>query len=75
MHHGIMTNAYIIKNQRGLFLSKDGLWLDKLDKKHLYRTVHHDEALNTLLEANTKDVELRLDIHQIELDAKGHPSL
>lgn len=70
-----MKKAYIIKNQRNLFLSKDGLWLDKLDKNHLYRTEHHDAALNTLLEANAKDVELRLDIHQVELDAKGHPSL
>ena len=68
-----MTQVYIIKNQRGLFLSKDGLWLDKLDRNHLYRTVNRDEALNTLIEANAKDIELRLVLEEIGVDAKGHP--
>lgn len=70
-----MAHVYIVKNQRNLFLSKDGLWLDKLDKQHVYRSRHHDEALNTLLEANAKDVDLRLQIVEVAVDAKGNPCL
>lgn len=64
-----MQNLYIIHNQDGYFLGKSGDWLDGSEPTQLFRTLHKDEAVNQLFEANSKDVELRLSL--LECPAKN----
>ena len=52
-------DVFVIRNQDNFYLAKSGKWLSGKDSQSLYRTEHHDEALNTLLEINAKDILLR----------------
>lgn len=64
---------YIVKNQHGQFISKQKEWLDGSEPKLLFRTKHHDEALNLVFELSLKDVELRACHEVCEIDEKGQP--
>jgi len=59
-----MQNLFIIRNQDGYFLGKSGEWLDGQEPVQLFRTLYRDEAVNQLFEANSKDVNLRLEIFE-----------
>lgn len=67
--------VFIIKNQSGQFLTKQSEWIDARDTASLYRTVHRDEAVNTVFEVSSKDMYLRAEIQSCPVDAKGHPAL
>lgn len=69
----MQTPIYIIKNQHGQFISKQKEWLDGSEPKLLFRTKHHDEALNLIFELSLKDIELRANHEICELDDKGQP--
>ena len=64
---------YIIRSQKGPYLSKQLEWLDHCPPAQLYATPHKDVALNQLIELNTRDVELRATVIACERDERGHP--
>lgn len=65
--------VYIIQNHYHQFLGKQSTWLSGKDPQHLYCSDFHDEALNTLIELNAKDISLRGIISEVEIDAKKRP--
>ena len=65
-----MNQVFILQNQHQYFLSKSGEWLDGRDGQSLYRTPHKDEALNQMVEVNSKDYMQRIQIVACELDEK-----
>ncbi len=66
-------SVLILQNQDGYFLSKSGQWLDGREPAALYRTVHRDEAVNQLFEANSQDYNLRISILSCDINSKKHP--
>ena len=68
-----MASVFIVKNQLGLFLSKQQEWVDGRDNQTLYRTPHKDEAINTVFEVSSRDIYLRAETLACECDAKGNP--
>ncbi len=70
-----MTKLFIIRNQDGLYLSRQQEWLDGRDRNPLYRTVHRDEAINTVFEVSSRDIALRAEVLACDADARGNPLL
>lgn len=68
-----MTSVFVVKNQLGLYLNKQQEWVDGSDNHALYRTVHKDEAINTVFEVSSRDMYLRAETLACECDAKGNP--
>ena len=66
-------NVFVLRNQQQLYLSKQKSWVTGKENQGLWRSEHHDEALNTLIELNAKDIELRGDILDVSLDDKRQP--
>jgi hypothetical protein len=69
------TTVFVVKNQQGLYLSKQQEWVDGADNHCLYRTRHRDEATNTVFEVSSRDIYLRAETVICELDSKGNPAL
>lgn len=70
-----MPHTYVLTNQNKLFLSKQDEWIDGYERAKLFRTEHKDIAINQMFEANTRDVDQRIQLLQCELDQKGLPSI
>ena len=70
-----MNEVFVIRNQLGHYWGKSKMWVDGSDPKASMRLKHHDEALNTLFELSSKDVELRGEILPVELNSRGYPVL
>ena len=70
-----MTEVYVIRNQDGLYASKQGEWVDGSDKSTVSFVKYRDQAVNTLVELNSKDFELRGDIVAVELNDKKRPQV
>ncbi|WP_157533538.1 hypothetical protein [Microbulbifer variabilis] len=68
-----MSHVYVLANQHQQFLSKSGEWLDGREPNKLFRSEHKDVAINQMFEANTRDVSLRIELLQCELNNKGQP--
>ena len=68
-----MTEVYVIRNQLGHYWGKKKLWVDGGDARVVMRLKHRDEAVNTLFEISSKDIELRGEITAAELSPKGEP--
>ena len=68
-----MTDVFVIRNQHGHYWGKSKEWLDGSDNRAVLRTKHEDEAVNTLVELSTKDIELRGQVVAAELDQRNHP--
>jgi len=66
-------HVFVIKNQHDQYLDKHSDWHSGKDANTLFRADDHDQALNTLLEVNTKDISLRGKIIEVELDEKKRP--
>src|SRR5690606_41564599 len=69
------ATVFVIKNQADLFLNKQGEWVDDAQPATLYRTVHRDEAVNTVFEVSAKDMYLRAEVLACKVDEKGQPAL
>ena len=65
--------VFILQNQYGQFLNKECEWVSGSDANALFRSPHHDVALNHLIEVNAKDYSLRAAVITCELDSKGRP--
>ncbi len=63
--------SFLIKNQNGLFLDRNGEWVDCTQSSLIYHTKLRDEALNRMVEVNSQDFQLRLRIAVATVDAKG----
>ncbi|WP_299981389.1 hypothetical protein [uncultured Pseudoteredinibacter sp.] len=70
-----MSQVFILQNQDGYFLSKQKEWVDGRDASVLYRSPHRDEALNQMVEVNSKDYTQRISIVDCQLSEKRHPIL
>lgn len=68
-----MTTAFVIQNQHGHYINKQGEWVDGRDRRVLFRTVHRDEAVNLNFELSSKDIYLRAQILDCEIDSGGQP--
>ncbi|KGE05360.1 hypothetical protein [Pseudohaliea rubra] len=67
--------VYVIRNQQGAYWSKGKEWVDGRDARQVARYRHHDEAVNTLVELSSKNVELRGRIEAAALSERGEPTL
>lgn len=65
-----MATAYVVRNQLGQYLTKKAEWCSGRDASIVFCKPHFDEALNQLFEINTKDIELRGKVVEIEVDDK-----
>tara|TARA_B110000444_G_C18816702_1_gene585518 strand:+ start:807 stop:1112 length:306 start_codon:yes stop_codon:yes gene_type:complete len=70
-----MNFLFIIANNQGHFFSKQRDWIDGKHASNIYRAKHFDEALNTLLELNTKDVSMRAQVLKAEINKRGEPMI
>lgn len=68
-----MSKLFIIRNQHSQYLSKQQEWLDGSDRNALYRTVHRDEAINTVFEVSSRDIHLRAEVLACDADPRGNP--
>ena len=68
-----MTDVFVIRNQSGHYWGKNKAWADGSDPRVLLRTKHEDEAVNTLVELSTKDIELRGEVLTVALNERGNP--
>jgi hypothetical protein len=68
-----MTEVFVIRNQLGHYWGKGKTWVDGSQPRHVQRTRHRDEAVNTLFELSSKDVELRGAVLAAELSERGEP--
>ncbi len=67
--------VYVIRNQPGAYWSKGKAWVDGREARQVARYRHYDEAVNTLVELSSKDVELRGRIEAATLSRRGEPVL
>ncbi len=68
-----MTEVFVIRNQLGHYWGKGKTWVDGSQPRHVQRCRHRDEAVNTLFELSSKDIELRGDVLAAELSERGEP--
>jgi hypothetical protein len=68
-----MSSIYVIQNQHGQYLDKHREWSDGSDRRILYRSERKDDAINTVFELSSKDIELRAHYQECETDDNGHP--
>ena len=70
-----MNDVFVIRNQSGHYWGKKKLWVDGNDARIIMRDKHQDEAVNTLVEISSKDIDLRGEVLSAELNARGEPSV
>jgi hypothetical protein len=70
-----MDKVFVVKNQQGLYLSKQQEWVSGADQHALFRTPHRDEALNTVFEVSSRDIYLRAETVACAVDGKNNPVL
>ena len=68
-----MSSAYVIRNQLGQYLTRKGEWVSGKDSGALFHQPWFDQALNHLIEVNSKDIELRGKVVELDMDDKGRP--
>ena len=68
-----MSDVFVVRNQLGHFWGKGKRWVDGSDPKSVMRTAHQDEAINTLFELSSKDIELRGEVLPTSLSERGEP--
>ena len=62
-----MTEVFVIRNQLGHYWGKAKKWVDGSVPRTVLRTKHEDEAINTVFELSSKDIELRGEVIATEL--------
>mgnify|MGYP003342168659 CR=1 FL=1 len=68
-----MKTVFIIRNQVGHYLGRNGEWLDGSHVPGLFRTDHRDVAVNELVEVNLRDFDLRGEIIGCEAEDGEYP--
>lgn len=70
-----MTDVYVIRNQQGHYWGKSKEWVSGDQPKTVMRAKHEDDAINTLFELSTRDVELRGEVIAAQLSERGEPTI
>ena len=70
-----MSELYVIRNQLGHYWAKSKTWIDGTEPKAAMVLKHEDEAINTLFELSSKDIELRGEMLPVTLSDKGIPNI
>lgn len=70
-----MTEVFLIRNQLGHYWGKGKAWVDGTQPRQAMRTAHRDEAVNTLVELSSRDIELRGEVVAAELGERGEPMI
>jgi len=70
-----MSEIYVIRNQLGHYFGKSKDWTDGRDGQAVAQFKYRDEALNTMVELSSKDINLRAEIVTSELTEKGRLNL
>ena len=68
-----MTDVFVVRNQFGHYWGKAKIWVDGSSPKTVMRTKHEDEAINTLFELSSRDIELRGEVIAVLLSERGEP--
>lgn len=68
-----MTDVYVIRNQHGHYWGKSKGWVSGSEPKTVVRAKHEDEAINTLFELSSKDVDLRGEVIPAQLSERREP--
>ena len=68
-----MAEVFVIRNQLGHYWGKKKIWVDGSDARVVMRAKHEDEAINTLFELSSRDIELRGEVLAAELTERGEP--
>ena len=68
-----MTDVFVIRNQLGHYWGKSKTWVDGSEARAVMRAKHQDEAINTLFELSSKDIDLRGEVIAAELSQRGEP--
>jgi hypothetical protein len=68
-----MTEVFVVRNQLGHYWGKAKTWVDGSNPRAVMRTRHQDEAINTLFELSSRDIELRGEVLAVELTERGEP--
>ena len=68
-----MTEVFVIRNQHGHYWGKSKEWVSGSEPKTVMRAKHQDDALNTLFELSSKDIDLRGEVAAVELSERGEP--
>ena len=70
-----MTDVFVIRNQLGHYWGKSKAWVDGSEARAVMRARHEDEAINTLVELNARDFELRGEVVAVPLNERGQPDI
>ena len=68
-----MSELFVIRNQLGHYWGKSKAWVDGSDARAVMRARHQDQAINTLFELSSKDIELRGEVLEVETTERGEP--
>ena len=68
-----MTDVFVVRNQLGHYWGKAKIWVDGSDPRPVMRTLHEDEAINTLFELSSRDIELRGEVIATQLTERKDP--
>jgi hypothetical protein len=68
-----MTEVYVVRNQLGHYWAKSKTWVDGSDARVVMRAKHEDQAINTLFELSSRDIELRGEVLPAALGERGEP--
>ncbi|MDG2460056.1 MAG: hypothetical protein P8M73_04160 [Luminiphilus sp.] len=63
-----MNDNFVIRNQLGHYWSKSGSWISGARIGQIACWDHHDEAVNTLFELSSKDMDLRGEVIAAKTD-------
>ena len=66
-----MTETFVIRNQLGHYYSKSKEWTEGREAQAVAQFKYRDEALNTVVELSSKDIELRAEIFEPEFTDSG----
>lgn len=70
-----MADVFVVRNQLGHYWGKKKRWVDGSNPHTVLHTAHEDEAVNTLFELSSRDIELRGEVVGVALSEKGDPEV
>jgi len=68
-----MTDVFVVRNQLGHYWGKAKTWVDGSSPRAVLRTPYQDEAINTLFELSSRDIELRGEVIATTLSERKEP--
>jgi hypothetical protein len=70
-----MSEAYVVRNQQGHYWGKKKRWVDGSKAKRVMFCKHQDEGFNLLVELSARDIDLRGEVIEVELNDRGIPQV